>query len=441
MTSGQKRDRPNMFLRQGTILIGIRLCGVGITFLVTILLTRGLGAEGYGAYAFLFAIVTLAAVPSQLGLPTLVVRETTRAIETKALGQMRALWRWAHGFIAASSFAVIILFVLWLRMSGDNGGTIGIEAYIALLLIPLMALSELRAAILRGLGHDLLSQMPEHLIRPALFALGLLVMLLISRWPLSVEAAFAVQTGAVGLATLFGVLMLRRVAPRALPTKIDRADKRRWRHGALFMGTVSGLVLINNSVDIIMLGLWKSNTDVGNYRLAATVGALITLGLQVISTYAMPHLSRLFVQGETDKLALVVRQATQLSFGFSLLALIGLLVLGEPALVMVFGQEFSAAFPILLVLAVGHIANAFFGPTTGILMMTGHERLTAFLTGFGVLANVGLNVLLIPTWGPTGAAIATVASILVMKTMAFVSVWRLHRMLSWPIPSFNRAAN
>ncbi|MFC6689566.1 polysaccharide biosynthesis C-terminal domain-containing protein [Jhaorihella thermophila] len=394
----------------------------------------GLGASGYGAYAFLFAIVTLAALPTQFGLPDLVVRETSRAATAETPGLMFALWRWAHSFVCATSLMVIIAVWLWLSMTDETGNGIAAANFIALILIPLISLSNLRAAMLRGLGHDLLGQLPEHAIRPTLFAIVLLIMLLLPGPPLSVANAFVAQSIAVGLATAFGMVQLWHLAPRATRVTPTSRQKAGWYRAAFAMGSISGLVLINNSVDIIMLGLWKSDADVGHYRLASTVGALITLGLQTMNMYAMPHLTRSVVTGKKADLARVVQHSTQLSFGFSMIALAGILVLGEPALAFVFGRDFSDAYPVLLVLAAGHITNAFFGPSHTVLMMAGQERVAAFLTGLGTVANVGLNFLLIPTYGPIGAAVASAVAIVVTKVAAFILVWRMHKVLSWPFP-------
>jgi O-antigen/teichoic acid export membrane protein len=421
------------FARRGLVLLGIRIFGVGMTFVVNILLARGLGASGYGAYAFLLAIVTLAALPTQFGLPDLVVRETSRAAAAGTPGLMLALWRWAHRFIFVTSLAVIIAVWVWLRATNKAGNENGAATFIALILIPLISLSNLRAAMLRGLGHDLLGQLPEHAIRPTIFAIVLLIMLLLPGPPLSVTGAFIAQSIAVGLATAFGLALLWRLAPRAGRVTPTAQQKAGWYRAAFAMGSISGLVLINNSVDIIMLGLWKSDADVGLYRLASTVGALITLGLQTMNMYAMPHLTRALVAGKKADLARVVQHGTRLSFGFSLIALAAILFLGEPALMLVFGADFAGAYPVLLVLAAGHLTNAFFGPAHTFLMMAGHERLAALLTGFGTLANVGLNVLLIPTYGPIGAAVASAATVAVTKTIAFVFVWKLHGVLSWTL--------
>jgi O-antigen/teichoic acid export membrane protein len=214
--------------------------------------------------------------------------------------------------------------------------------------------------------------------------------------------------------------------------------QRGWFRATFFMGSISGLVLINSSVDIIMLGLWTTDTDVGHYRLASTVGAVITLGLQTMNLYAMPHITRLLANGEKEKLFRIIRHSTQLSFGFSLLALLIILSLGEPVLIFVFGSEFAAAFPVLLVLAAGHLANAFFGPARAVMMMAGHERLAAVITGLGTIANIGLNALLIPTYGPVGAAIASAVSIVATKTITFIVVWKQHGVLCWPLPTLKK---
>jgi O-antigen/teichoic acid export membrane protein len=415
----------------------IRLFGVGLTFIVNIILTRELGATGYGIYAFLFAIVNLAALPTQFGLPDLVVRETSRARASGAIEQLAPLWRWAHSFIVINTVVVISAIGIWLHLLTDSERETGPAFYIALILIPLIALANLRAAILRGLGHDILGQLPEHAIRPTLFVLGLFILSQISAESMNVAKVFAIQAIATSLAMVFGIALLWRFTPRSgsLNLTTTRDQRRGWFHSSLYMGAISGLILINNSVDIIMLGIWKNHADVGHYRLASTVGALITLGLQTMNLYAMPHLSRLFNAGEIGALSRVVVHSSQISFGFSILALSLILLFGEAALSFLFGAEFAPAFPILLVLAAGHLINAFFGPARAVMIMAGNERLAALLTIFGTLANIGMNILLIPICGPIGAAIASAVSISATKMITFVIVWRNYRVLSWPFPT------
>jgi O-antigen/teichoic acid export membrane protein len=63
----------------------IKTSSVGFGFFTAVLLARMLGAEGYGIYAYAFALVTLLAMPAKAGLPQLVVRETARGVAGKPL--------------------------------------------------------------------------------------------------------------------------------------------------------------------------------------------------------------------------------------------------------------------------------------------------------------------------------------------------------------------
>ena len=66
-------------LRGGAGSLAIKLGSVGLSFAVAVQLARVLGPDGYGVYALVFAIVTVLTVPTQLGVPQLVIRETARA--------------------------------------------------------------------------------------------------------------------------------------------------------------------------------------------------------------------------------------------------------------------------------------------------------------------------------------------------------------------------
>jgi O-antigen/teichoic acid export membrane protein len=57
------------------------------------------------------------------------------------------------------------------------------------------------------------------------------------------------------------------------------------------------------------------------------------------------------------------------------------------------------------------MAKALTGPVEGLLSVTGHHDWVAGTMGVGALANIILNIVLIPRWGILGAAAATSVSI------------------------------
>ena len=71
----------------------------------------------------------------------------------------------------------------------------------------------------------------------------------------------------------------------------------------------------------------------------------------------------------------------------------------------------------LYILVIGQVLNAAAGPVGYLLILTGHERVCASVYGWSAVLNVGLNLMLIPPLGSTGAALATAS------TMALWNVW------------------
>ena len=73
-----------------------------------------------------------------------------------------------------------------------------------------------------------------------------------------------------------------------------------------------------------------------------------------------------------------------------------------------FGDHFTDAYPLMFILAVGILAKAATGPADTILNMLGHQRASAMSIGLAAVISVTLNLILIPLFSVTGAAIARV---------------------------------
>ena len=96
-----------------------------------------------------------------------------------------------------------------------------------------------------------------------------------------------------------------------------------------------------------------------------------------------------------------------------------LLALGKPLLWM-FGPEFTAAYPVMFILALGLLARAFAGPAQNLLVMAGHQDKVALILVTTIIICLGLGLALIPALGIMGAAIATAAAFAFEATATFV---------------------
>ena len=89
---------------------------------------------------------------------------------------------------------------------------------------------------------------------------------------------------------------------------------------------------------------------------------------------------------------------------------------------MIFGKEFIGGSTALAILSVGQIMNAGMGSVVTLSNMTGYEREAAKGVGIAALVNVILNAVLVPFWGLNGAAMATVAGLIIWKLLLVVWV-------------------
>lgn len=407
------------FLGSGALKVAHAL----LTLAVAIFLARELGPEGYGIYAFAFALVSLLAIPSQIGLPTLVVREVARY-------QLKAEWGYLRGLLSRANQAVLALSILFMLGAAlvawflaDVVDETELETFAwALLLVPLVALGNLRGAALRGLRKVVQGQLPEMLLRPAL--LLLFVGVTFALGGLTPSNAMALHVLAAILAFGAGVVMLLRAIPPQMHTASPAFETNAWIRSILPLSLISGMQVINSQTDIVMLGLLATNEDVGIYRIAIQGATLVSFSIAAINTVIAPQISRLYHSGDMTKLQRMVTLSARAILLTSLPLAAVLIFFGEPILGLVFGKEYSEGHVALAILCAGQLVNAVMGSVGYLLNMTGHEKDTAKGLMVAALSNIVLNLALIPLFGMEGAAVATAFSLAVWNILLYRQVKR-----------------
>ena len=127
--------------------------------------------------------------------------------------------------------------------------------------------------------------------------------------------------------------------------------------------------------------------------------------------------------GEPDKLASFARETVAWTFWPSLVMALAVLALGKPML-MLFGPGFDAGYPLLFLLVFGVVARAAVGPCESLLTMSGYQNVCALVYAMTLAFNIGLSMLLIPSLGLWGAAIATSLAMIFEAGALSFTVWR-----------------
>jgi O-antigen/teichoic acid export membrane protein len=408
--------------------LALNVATIAANFAIAVVLARLLGAAGYGVYAFATAWSSVLLVPAVLGLPPLLVRNVVQYEYNGTLDLMRGLLRRANQLILGlSSLLVLVAGLLgWWAYGSDSGS---LHAYwLALLIVPVVGLTSIRGATMQGLGRIVLARVPAAVVAPLLLLLAVgVASLLPGKLAPSTAVGLTVASSVFALALL--TFLLRRTLPAATMTSPPRYESRVWLRSALPLVLFSGIQALNAQASIIMLGLLNDNAEVGVYSVSARAASVISFLLLTVRYPLGPTLARLHAARDHDRLQQVVTRSAQVTLVLTLPLALSLFIFAGPLLGL-FGGGFGSGTTVLRILSVGEFINVATGVAGMVLVMTGHEAKMTKGIAAGAVVGIGLNLLLIPVWGATGAAVATAAGVIVSNLLLVALAWRAVRIYS-----------
>lgn len=392
--------------------LSLKVVASGLAFLLNLVLARIFGTEGYGAYAYALAWVTVLLVPAKLGCDQLIVREVATFISRSEWNLLKGILRsFKIGILLASIFLVIaaVGICVFLKRSSINDV---LPLIIMLIALPFLSMNGLYFAVLRAVNKVVIGQVPEMVVKPILLmTLSVLAYFSYDRSVTSNDLSFFfLITSAVTFYFLYVM------AKRALPGDIIGIESSYnfpiWVRSAIPFLLVGGIRIINTNVDIIMLGTLAGQDAAGIYNIARRGAELLAFVLIAFDLSLAPLIPPIYQKGDMKQLQAIVTKEIRSAFYLSLpLALFFLLFGGW--FMGLFGTDFIEGTGALTVLCVARLLYIAVGSAGVILNMTGNEKLTAAGIAIGAVVNVILNAILVPRYGATGAATATAASMLV----------------------------
>ena len=415
-----------LFAKKLSSVVVIKLSARLLGMVVAVCLARMMGVEDFGVYSYVVAIVTVVSIPVQIGLPQLVVRETAKAQVAEAWSLMAGLWRWASLAVLSMSITVLLIAILTWLIFGLSTDTVDLSVVvIALVLIPLIALGNIRGAALRGLRFVVVGQIPEFIIKPFSFIFFLILVYYFGGTHLSVKNAFILNLVSAAVAFIVGISLLRRYSPKQIYSLQNKYHYkyRYWLKSLLPFAIMGGIQVVDKQTDILMLGLIGEMKEVAVYKIVVTGASLVVFGLSAANMVFSPHFARLYEQKEYEKLQALVTDCARVIMLISVPAALVVILFGSEMLEILFGKEYKIGYPALIILVVSQLVNATFGPVGFLLNMTGHEADTTKIVAVGAIINVVLNALLIPAYGINGAAIATMISVFTWNLLLCRKVW------------------
>jgi O-antigen/teichoic acid export membrane protein len=396
-----------------------------LLLVTTIVLARWLGPGQYGVYALVTAIAVIVGHFATPGTENVLIRDVASYGVLHRYGASRGLLTFATRIAVIASILLVlgVFAVSWATHSFEFDPATQ-AMLVGSLVIPISALSRVRAAALVGLQRVVLARVPELVVRPVV----LLVLVVLAVWlgtSHSAQAALALTCVAYAASFVVGTVLLRRATPlpmREAPREYDYAPWLRSMPAFLALGFSD---VLTSQLSITLVGWFGTARDAGVFAVANRGAAVVALGFAGVAAVAAPRIALLWTQRDLKGLDELLRNCALLSGGIGALA-VCVIVIFRDQLLGIFGSGFVSGGTALVILSLGQLVFCILGVRLTALQMTGAERPAAYTLMVSLVLTTILTPLLILPLGKDGAALAWTMSMVLGQSLTLV-LWHRHR--------------
>ena len=402
-------------MSSGGLTFIFRIGGLGLNFLITKLITLYYGDAVFGSYSLAFTLAQATSLLFALGFPNALVSY----LGLKSINDPFSQHMLKKGLKILMGVAVIpfIVYFFGANIIADyvfNKPDFALYITILAYTVPVMILHEFILYFFIATGNFLkfnifmfvvpntillillgvVSNVPGHYSFIFYFA-GILAVLL-------TEVFFAFKKHDKG--KVHNLVSARQMIKYASPM--------------MFSGIMLYLL---NWTDVFMLGALVSEKELAHYNVAykiASLSMLVTISMNVVLA---PRIAAFYNEGNLAALHKTVKKTTHLIIILTLPVVVGIALFGNFILAY-FGQGYTGAWTALIIIATGFLLNAMTGNVDQVLNMTGNQKLLQNITIVGFIVNVALNVVLIPSYGINGSAMASLVTNVIFNVTCVVYI-------------------
>lgn len=359
-------------------------------------ISRVLMAENVGKVNFSNSIVSYFSLIASLGVTTYAIRECAKVRDNRQELETTASQIFSINLVSTLVAYLALAVTLMVARPLDNYRTLICIQSITLLFTTLgadwlnTAMEDFRYIAIRTIGMQLLS---------------LVLMFLFVRRPEDYLIYAIISVVASSGANVINVFYRRKFCSTRFTFQMD-IKKHLPPILLLFSMTFSQIIYTNSDVTII--GLMRSDFEVGLYSTAVKIYHLVNTVIASIAWVVMPQIAAGFSRKDYHEINRLLKYAVNFIIVLGLPCIVGINVLAEPIIHLMAGEEFLGAAKALHILTLTLLFSLIGGCIGNMTMIpSGREKLCLLSSCISALINLILNILLIPRFGFCAAAATT----------------------------------
>jgi O-antigen/teichoic acid export membrane protein len=404
-------------------VVGIAVAALA-TFAAQIVLSRALGAAGFGAVTVVTQAAFVLSFATRAGMDMAVLRDVAIEIGVGRRDRIRVPVERAVVIAGLVSLVCAVAAALGadqvrdlFRLEGARNDWL-VEA--AALGLPFLALANVWLSATRGLKIMRYTLYVFWAGQPVLW-----VLLMAAGLPLA-------ETAWMG-ALAYSVSWL---LASAAAWYFWRKEAGGWERAPMEAGALSRLVRYAGPrapaalfsqllfwTDLFVLTRYATDTEVGVYSAALRAGQVLVLFLTSVSLMFSPFVADLHNRGESQRLDRLFKALTRWTLAATIPVFLVLTVAPDEVL-RIFGSDFAGGRSALLILLLGQFVNVATGSVGFVLIMVGRTGWDLAVYAASLALNLALAFWLCPEYGMVGAAIANAVTFALSKWARLALVHR-----------------
>lgn len=375
--------------RTSSIVLLSRLVSISIGFIGTVYYARELGPPILGTFFLLQSLVGVLAVPADFGVQGAVEKRLSEGRNKNEL--------FSASFIILLGSFITITTVTYL-FSDQINDFLGASLFWELItLLFITIIYQLFISALRGELRIVDSAILEAI--QVIVTLGITVGLIF--YGLEIQAlVYGLLAGKMisSVIAMMSTHLTFRVPKREHFVRIYSFSK--------YNTILRSSGLIYGWADTIIIGLFLTSTLVGIYEIAWRLSFICIVASSAVSTVIYPNFSKLHSDDDLERVAEVTPKALSYSLVLPIGVFFGAIVLSQEVLTNVYGPAFRPGWLVLIILSGERIIHSFHNIIYNMTLAFDQPDVAFRFSAISIIVNILLNLILVPTIGIEGAAIA-----------------------------------
>lgn len=369
------------------------------SFFLIIFLTRHLGKEQIGVYFYIINIQSLVLLLSHLGIQHLIIRYLPKYLSENKKEIFNFIL-FCTVFVAIMTLLVSFILVNFLTINKDLYTLI-------LVLFFLTSLNSIFTSILQA--YDKVSQgiFLEFFIKNFLILIFVLIIFFYLSF-ISINFLIISLIFSNLIVSFFSILLILNNIKNFSVKNFFNFNK--YLSSIFYFGLSVILISINTRLDILFIDYFFNKDLIAEYSIGLQILNVILLPLQSFLAVFYTKISKLIIKKKFNLLMMQINFLRMFFVIYFLLTLIISYFFLDQFIKIFFSTGYLNSSNIVLILLISNLIVSPFMFLNLILNITDKEKAVTFTFFLSLLLNILLNYLLVPKYGISGSATATLLS-------------------------------